>query len=394
MNKQFTLLYVDDEEINLRLFRNLFRRDYNVLIATSAEEAMPLFENEKVDMVLSDQRMPDVTGVEFLRQIHSKEPETIRFLVTGYTDFSALKDGVNDAKINKYIQKPWSDKDFREVIKDTLSLYALEKENKKLNSQLKSANTKLEKKNIDLKIAHKKSEESDRLKSAFLSNISHEIRTPLNGILGFSDILSEIIMEDEEAEMYKDILITCSTQLLSIITDIIDISRIEAEELTLSNEKVMLNSKLIEVCSQLETVSKEKGLEIIQHFSFDDNYFIYTDHDKFVRIIQNLLQNAINFTEQGEIKISYEIKNTMLKVIFKDTGIGISKEVREKIFHSFFQEDVSNTRAVGGLGLGLSIVKSYVKAIGGEIGMESEKGKGSIFWFTCPCISNANRVSE
>ena len=384
MTKEFTLLYIDDEEVNLRLFKNLFRREYNVFTAISAKDGMEIFDKEEVDMVLSDQRMPDVTGVEFLQSVYEKSPHTIRFLVTGYTDFTALKEGINGAKINKYIQKPWSDKVLRSTIQDVLAHYNLEKLNRALTKQLASKNIELETTNAELVIAHKKSEESDRLKSAFLSNISHEIRTPLNGIVGFSEILTESVVDNDDMKMYKDILSTCSNQLLSIVTDIIDISRIEAEEISFSQEKILLNDKLLEVITELENESNEKGLEIIQQFPLDDSYTIHTDHDKFLRIVKNLLHNAISFTNQGQVKISYELEDSILKITFKDTGIGIPEDIREKIFNSFYQQDVSNTRAMGGLGLGLSIVKSYVKAIGGDIGVESVHGEGSVFWFTCP----------
>ena len=236
----------------------------------------------------------------------------------------------------------------------------------------------------DLEQAKNKAQESDRLKSAFLANMSHEIRTPMNGIIGFSDLLGNSDLSAEKREMYISIIQNSSEQLLSIINDIIDISKIEAGQIKIEKKQFNINQLVEElvVISNNQIKNAKKNYKI----KFEENtdyQVIYTDPFKLRQVLQNLINNAIKFTKVGYIEIKF-LRESNTKIIFqiKDTGIGISNEYHKLIFSQFRQVEEGAARKYGGTGLGLAICKSLVELLGGEIWVESEKDKGSIFSFT------------
>jgi signal transduction histidine kinase/DNA-binding response OmpR family regulator len=255
----------------------------------------------------------------------------------------------------------------------------------------------------ELEKAKLKAEESDKLKSAFLANVSHEIRTPLNGIIGFSKLLVVSDIPKEKAESFVDIINESCQQLLRIIDDILDISRIETGQFEITKEDFYLNDVFKLSFNEFEPRCLEKGLKFSYYNNVQDELqFINTDKVKLSQIINNLISNAIKFTETGEIIIGCDLKAGYLEISVKDTGIGISIEDKEKVFDRFWQVEVDFARTYGGTGLGLSIVKAYVEALGGIIGVKSEIGKGTEMYFRLPhtmretnnsIISEINKVS-
>jgi PAS domain S-box-containing protein len=241
--------------------------------------------------------------------------------------------------------------------------------------------------NEEIRIAKEKAEESDRLKSAFLANMSHEIRTPMNGIVGFSTMLADPKLLKETRDAYLKIVNSSCDQLLHIVNDIIDISKIEAGQIDLSETSFDLRELFGEISSFYSTTAREKGVElIIKPFSgtLSEKYHIISDRTKLRQVLDNLLSNAVKFTESGKITIKCELVNNSLQFEIEDTGIGIPPELREVVFERFRQVETSYTKKYGGTGLGLSITKAYVEKIGGEIWLSSELGKGSTFSFRIP----------
>ena len=241
----------------------------------------------------------------------------------------------------------------------------------------------------ELIMAKKKAEESDLLKSAFLANMSHEIRTPMNSIIGFSDFLCRENMKHSEKLKYTNIIKSSSQQLLAIINDIVDISKIESNQLDLFEREFNLNEKLNEIIIQFNLeLKKYPDKNIILEYEpelKDENSNIYCDPVRLTQVITNLIQNAIKFTESGIIKLAYHI-TTDNKILFyvKDTGIGILKENLSTIFNRFSQEQRSKEKLYGGNGLGLAISKGIIDLLHGEIWAESEINEGSTFFFTIP----------
>ncbi|MBI5541924.1 MAG: response regulator [Bacteroidia bacterium] len=240
----------------------------------------------------------------------------------------------------------------------------------------------------DLKLAKEKAEESDRLKSAFLANMSHEVRTPLNVIIGFSDLLRDHTLSQELRDEYIDMVTSNSRNLLELINDIIDISKIEAGQLRVSESACNLNQTLRQLYNWInkDKIEKNKnGLDVVVSTPLiDSDSFILIDEGRLKQIFVNLLTNALKFTNKGKIEFGYIVREKDLKFYVKDTGIGINKANLALIFERFKQADEGTARKYGGTGLGLAITKAITELMGGAIWVESEPDKGSIFYFSLP----------
>ena len=227
-------------------------------------------------------------------------------------------------------------------------------------------------------IARDKAEELDRLKSAFLANMSHEIRTPLNAIVGFSSLLAETDSRSERQEYIK-IVQENNELLLQLISDILDLSKIEAGTFNFVYTNVDVNETCAEIIKSM-SMKVGKGIELIFEEPFPECY-LYTDKNRFTQVISNFINNALKFTQQGSITLGYEqVSHQKIKFYVRDTGMGIPEEKQKSIFERF----VKLNTFVQGTGLGLSICKSIVSQMGGEIGVDSTEGVGSCFWFTHP----------
>lgn len=240
----------------------------------------------------------------------------------------------------------------------------------------------------ELRKAKSKAEESDKLKSAFLANMSHEIRTPMNSILGFTDLLKENETEEEKKE-YLGIIENSCNSLMDIINDIIEISKIEAGIIKISNEQINVNFLLENICKEISAIiPKEKNVKIKLHnLNTPNEIIIISDPVKLKQIITNLINNALKFTEEGLIEVGYKLKNaSKVEFFVKDTGIGISKKDQQIIFDRFVQIKNKFSSTNSGSGLGLSICKAYADILGGEMKVESEINKGSCFYLTLPIV--------
>ncbi|NLT03304.1 MAG: PAS domain S-box protein [Bacteroidales bacterium] len=233
--------------------------------------------------------------------------------------------------------------------------------------------------------AKEKAEESDRLKSAFLANMSHEIRTPMNSILGFSELLKDPQFDDKQKEAFIQIITTNGNSLLNIINDIIDISKIEAGEMT-------LHKTVVDVEQVMESLENQYSFQEVKpsvNFRWPKPQVtqcvsVLADKERMLQVLNNLISNALKFTDEGYIEVGYQPTDEQVTFYVKDTGIGIDPEYHTLIFKRFRQVEAGTSRVFGGNGLGLAICKHLVGLMGGTLWVDSEKGKGATFYFTLP----------
>ncbi|MFP4019132.1 MAG: response regulator [Bacteroidales bacterium] len=243
----------------------------------------------------------------------------------------------------------------------------------------------------ELKKAKQKAEEADRIKSAFLANMSHEIRTPMNAILGFARLLKEPSLNKEQLHEYVDIINGRANHLLQIINDILDLSKIESDQLLISEEEFNLNQFLNEIYTVISNELKQAGnsdLDLyLRNGLKEDDANIISDKTRLQQILFNLLNNAVKYTREGFVEFGYRMQDGKwgdLEFFVRDTGIGIEQDKQNVIFDRFRQSDESKTREFGGAGLGLSISKGLADKLGGQMWVNSEYGNGSVFYFTIP----------
>ncbi len=244
----------------------------------------------------------------------------------------------------------------------------------------------------NLIVAKEKAEESDKLKSAFLSNMSHEIRTPMNAILGFSTLLTDPSVSEEERAEFLRIIKERGGDLMRIIDDIIDVAKIESGQIKVEIKECQVNKLMTNLHATLTEVKRKSAkTNLVLNClpgNTDNEFTILTDGNRLRQVMTNLIENAIKFTDQGFVEFGYQIKNlgneAFIEFFVRDTGIGIPKDSQELIFERFRQVDDTNTRKYGGTGLGLTISKNLIRLLGGDIRLESERGKGTSFYVLLP----------
>ncbi len=250
--------------------------------------------------------------------------------------------------------------------------------------------TQEKKREVQLEEAQRKAQSADRAKSEFLANMSHEIRTPMNGVMGMAELLAKTDL-DAKQKMFTEVIVKSGASLLTIINDILDFSKIDADQMELNPAPFVIAEAVEDVATLVSSNVADKNLELIVRIDPDLPHMMEGDVGRIRQIITNMLGNAIKFTDEGHVYVDAKPVGSMiqdgdgrrqrLRVAVEDTGIGIPRDDLEKVFEKFSQADTSATRKHEGTGLGLSIASSLVKLMGGTIGVESEPGQGSTFWF-------------
>jgi PAS domain S-box-containing protein len=247
--------------------------------------------------------------------------------------------------------------------------------------------------NTELEIALKRAEESDKLKSAFLANLSHEIRTPMNGILGFTELLKQQLLTDSPNIGYMDIIQNSGKRLVNVIGEIIDISKIHTGEIVANNSATDLTALINRLYQAYYMEAKHKGIEL--KFTGKNQILeIITDEEKLEAAFSKILDNAIKFTEEGEIEINCRKNKKNMTINFKDTGIGIEQDVDDKIFEIFRQGDYELSRRFEGTGIGLSIAKAYIELLGGNLTYKSKVSEGTTFIVKLPLLQENKNIPE
>jgi len=375
------VLIVDDIKSSLLNMKAILssKENYQIATADNGKSAIKKANAQKLDLILLDVVMPDMTGFEVCREL-KKSPRTkdipVIFL-TSMSDPESIIEGFTCGAVD-YVHKPF--------VEEELLARA------RVHIQLNKAKREL----IDAK---ERAEHATHAKSMFLANMSHEIRTPMNGVIGMVEALKASELSEDQME-YLNIIDISSENLLNVVNDILDFSKVEAGQIELENITFSVRKTIEEVIKMLRFKSSQKDLYLKYEVSEKIPSYLIGDPLRIKQILINLINNAIKFTDHGGVDVNVELisvnlKRAKLKFTVKDTGIGISEKVINRLFQSFSQADASTTRKFGGTGLGLSISKSLSEMMQGEIGVDSVEGEGASFWFTLRLeLASKNNLSD
>ena len=368
------ILIVDDRRENLVALEVVLKGlDVEFVRALSGNEALGLVLKHEFAIGIIDVQMPDMDGFETVELIHN-DPSIkyfpVIFVSAIYKEEQYVLKGIETGAVD-FISKPIVPAILQGKVKVFLDLY----KQKKL----------LEVTNNELIIAKEKAEKKDLLKSLFLATMSHEIRTPMNGIIGVSELLKQTPLNSEQEDLVN-IMSVSGNNLLIIINDILDISKIEAGQITLENITFDLYNIATETVSLLDVKARDNGIKLILKIEKTVPKIVIGDPMRLKQILLNLANNAIKFTKEGSVTINISQlpeKNRKHHIEFKviDTGIGIPENDKDKLFKLFSQVNQTTQREYGGTGLGLAISKKLVELMNGEIGVDSIPDIGSTFWF-------------
>ncbi|HUV55732.1 MAG TPA: ATP-binding protein [Dehalococcoidales bacterium] len=383
MSETYSILVVEDEAGTLATLSAILEdAGYEVTGLEKGIEALQMIRSCPFNVIVTDIRLPDIGGLEILELAKEINPEVAVIVMTGYASIETAVNAVNDGAYG-YFVKPVNPDEIKTTIANALRQQKLSLENRRLVDDLQQSNKLLFETNEELK-------KVTQAKSEFLTNMSHELRTPLNTVIGFSELLLDKIPGkiNQKQKQCLDDISASSEQLLSLINDVLDLSKVEAGELELKQKTFALN-KLIESLTRTITpilVPRKQSLDIEIEKGLPP---IHADKTKIRQVLLNLLSNSVKFTpDGGKLKIEAIRKDSWCQVSVIDNGIGMKQEEQKRIFEPFCQLDNPISRERSGTGLGLTIAKQIVEKHGGRIWVESEYGKGSRFTFTLPLATS------
>lgn len=353
--QKHTILCVDDEIDNTEALERLFRKKFTVLKANSGKEALSILDQNRdiISVIITDQRMPEMTGVEFLAQTIEKCPDTIRILLTGYTDVESIIEAVNKGEIYRYLTKPWDPVDLLNTVEKAAELYSIKKE--------------LKEKNIELTHALEELKTLDKAKSNFMILINHELKTPLTSILNFISLLSESKLSDDQS-LYVDRIKKSSDRLHNIIEDVLIIMRAETKQLRVQHEPVSYATCQGEITQETNAYIKQKNQKLIEK---TEALIFKTDPRLLKEIIRRLLHNAAKFgNEYSNIVFESHKTDHGIEFIVENDGPKISDQTIMKITKPFYlDENVMNHSS--GMGLGLTIAQGLLKELGSNLKIQN-----------------------
>jgi len=400
------ILIIDDQIANIDVLEELLdAQGYtNITKTTDPREALHLFAIHEPDIVLLDLMMPYLDGFQVMAQLKPlmSDGVFIPILVltadaTSDTKKRALSEGASD-----FITKPFDITEVGLRIKNLLLtsylMTQLKDQNNLLEIKVRERTSQLLETNKMLEIAKNKAETSNKLKTAFMQNISHEVRTPLNGILGFSSLIGDPDLSADEREEFMNLLQESSDRLIKTITDYMDISLIVSGSMEVQKKKFGLVQMLENIRNKYSKHAQLKALGFSltspeEHLMIE----IETDQELLEKSVSQIVDNSFKFTKEGSVHLGFSLDDSVLVIYVQDTGVGISQEAQEKVFESFIQEDVSNTRGHEGSGLGLTITKGIMELLGGTVAIESEKKSGTKVILSLPvpeCKQNSKHMKS
>jgi signal transduction histidine kinase len=384
------LLVVDDQEAVIASVVELFHGRYRVLGARNVEEALSLIRQQKIAVVMADQRMPRVSGSELLAQVATLEPDVTRILMTAYADIDAVMQAINQGKIYYYVSKPWEPTELEAIIDKAVEYHDLLRERRRLIAELRQANNELEAKvqarTRELQEKNIALEEMNTLKNEFLGMAAHDLRSPIGNIQNLAELILDHDgeMSHEERVEIVSMIRNLSHGMMNLLNDLLDITTIESGKIDLRPMPVAMAPYLMEIEHYHRRLAEHKKISLVTEVA-ENIPAVCFDKERIQQVLNNLLSNAIKFSPMYTV-VRLRVYHTPVGIEFSviDQGQGIRSEEQSKLFGAFQRTSTKPTAGEHSTGLGLSICKKIVELHGGIIGVESEVGRGSRFYFTLP----------
>jgi len=360
------ILLVDDEPLVTTTLKRVLRKEpYDIYTANSGAEALQLLMRKSADVIVSDERMPGMSGSEFLAIARQHYPDTARIILTGHASLEAAIRAVNEGAICRFLTKPCDENDLTLAIGEALQQKAEERAVKAalLREQVQ---------------VHEELQRTSHLKETFLATLSHELRTPLHIILGYNDLLREGVLGPLTNEQVEAVLRVAenSRELFELIEAMLNVSELEAGQLPVQVSAVYVPELIATIIDRLRKPQEQSAVRLVWTVA-PELPLLRTDPGKLEVIIESLLSNAMKFTDEGQITVDVGARDNGVEISIADTGIGMTPAVRPVIFELFRQGDSSMTRRYGGVGLGLYRAKQLVELLRGSIVVDSEAGRGT-----------------
>jgi len=383
--RRHSILVIDDEPDVVESVRDLLRLDYRVLGATRAREGIGILAQETVDVVMTDQRMPEMTGVELLHHVRETHPDAIRLLFTGYADIRAVIDAINRGSVYRYITKPWDPDELQSIIRDAVERHDLIEERQRLLAEL-------ERSNEELRAANAALAQANELKSSFIQVASHELRTPISILLPLTYLVKRAPGAPEPLNSWLRGIVNATDRLHHLVDQLTTMLSLERFERPLVRRPASLCALLQEAASDVQPFVDLRGQTLA--CDFDDTLgTIDVEAPKIRDALNHLLLNAIKFTPDAG-RITLRARRTPeqgAEIEVVDSGAGIDAASLPRIFEPFFTAFDVSRHASGvfeydrrGLGLGLSVMKAFVEMHGGSVTVRSQVGRGSTFTVVLP----------
>jgi two-component system sensor histidine kinase/response regulator len=388
-DRKYTILAVDDERLNLESLQRTFRKEYTLFTTTSPIEALEIFKKNKIDLIIADQRMPEMTGTELLLQMKNISPNPIRIVLSAYTDREDLIDAINRGSVYRYITKPWEPDDLKVTVKKALEHYQAMEDRRLLLDRLKKKHRVLQKKNKllqntleELKNTQQKVLEMERFSilGKMAGMIIHDLKQPLDIIRSAADTMVKTELTSDERLDFSDMIKFEVDRFLEIIQELLDYSR---GSFPMEKEYLLITDFLILTENRLQNYLRNFNIDF--RFSSDESEsYIYIDRYQFQRAILNIVRNAVEAVKsRPDIQpfIEFSTRITDSRVIFRisDNGPGINRKYCDQIFMPF-----TSTKKDFGIGLGLTITRQIVEQHEGEITFETSPTQGTSFSISLP----------
>lgn len=365
MAEQHTLLLVDDERDNLDALERTFRKKYRILKALNHTEALKHLKEHDVSLIISDQRMPEMTGVQLLEKSIALRPDAIRILLTGYTDIESVVSAINSGQIYRYITKPWDPRELEITVSRAVERFEMSRE--------------LKRKNEELQKAYEELKTLDQAKSRFMILINHELKTPLTNILNYISLLKESDLAPDQ-QKYLGKVESGADRLKELIFDVLEFVSAETGQTKVAAKKSKLKSAVEAAAEPLrqQLEKKQQNLEL----ELDSESFVF-DPTLLRSVLQRLLHNASKFgDESSTIRVASETSPQGLRIAIENTGKPLDEKTIEKLIRPFeIDENIMNHSK--GVGMGLSVCQALLKLQGSNLNFES-KGKSVRVSFLLP----------